>query len=107
MKIPDKTLAYNSLLTIFINQIQNWVHIEFFGPRLNTGYRSGFSGAMFTQANPNTVYGSIFRNNMDNSSFNNFDDSLIKVITLPRQAFGGPHELVTANNETACKVRLE
>ena len=44
---------------------------------------------------------------MDNSSFNNFDDSLIKVITLPRQAFGGPHELVTANNETACKVRLE
>ena len=44
---------------------------------------------------------------MDNSSFNNFDDSLIKVITLPRQAFVGPQEIVTENSETACKVRLE
>ena len=87
--------------------MQYQVDIEFFGPRLNTGDRSGFYGAMFTHANPNTVYGSIFRNNMDNSSFNNFDDSLIKVITLPRQAFVGPQEIVTENSETACKVRLE
>ena len=104
MKIPDKTLAYNSLLTIFINQIQNWVHVEFFGPRLNTGYRSGFSGAMFTQANPNTVYGAIFQNNMDDSSFNAEDDSLIKTSTLPRQAFSGYQRDVSANPETACKV---
>ena len=74
---------------------------------MNTGDRSGFYGAMFTHANPNTIYGSIFRNNMDNSSFNNFDNSLIKVITLPRQAFVGPQEIVTENSETACKVRLE
>jgi hypothetical protein len=78
-----------------------------FGPRLNTGEKSGFSGALFAQANPNTVYRSIFDNNMDDSSFKNFGDSLIKTITLPRQAFGGPQELVAANYETACKVSIE
>ena len=105
MKIPDKTLAYNSLLTIFINQIQNWVHIEFFGPRLNTGYRSGFSGAMFTQANPNTVYGSIFRNNMDNSSFNNWTDSLIRTINQPKRlALTANLGVISSNSKAACKV---
>ena len=41
---------------------------------------------------------------MDNSSFHGFDDYLTKAINLPRQAFGGYHEDVPANSETACKV---
>ena len=41
---------------------------------------------------------------MDNSSFNDGDESLIKTITLPRQAFGGFQESVSANSETKCKV---
>ena len=41
---------------------------------------------------------------MDDSSFNNWDDSLIKTITLPGQAFVGFLERVSANSETACKV---
>ena len=81
--------------------------MSLFWPRLNTGIKSGYFGSIFSQANTNTAYGSVFQNNMDNSSFNNFDDSLIKVITLPRQAFVGPQEIVTENSETACKVRLE
>ena len=72
-------------------------------PRLNTGKSYAFH-TIFTQANPNTVYESVFQNNMDDSSFNTWDDSLIKTITLPSQAFGGPQEYVLANSETACKV---
>ena len=73
-------------------------------PRLNTYSISGYFGSIFTQANPNTIYGSIFENNMDDSSFNALNDSLIKTITLPRQAFSGYQEDVSANPETACKV---
>ena len=74
--------------------------------RLNTGRRSYPFTDIFTQENPNTVYESIFQNNMDDSSFNYWDDSLIKTITKPRQAFGGYQVDVSANSETACKVSL-
>jgi hypothetical protein len=73
---------------------------------LNTWQRSGYFASIFTQANPNTVYGSIFQNNMDDSSFNAVDDSLIKTITLPRQAFSGYQGDYSANPETACKVNF-
>ena len=73
-------------------------------PRLNTWQRSGYFASIFTQANPNSVYGAIFQNNMDDSSFNNEDESLIKTITLPGQAFAGYQAEVSANSETACKV---
>ena len=75
-----------------------------FCPRLNTDSKSSASGSIFSQANPNTVYGSIFESNMDDSSFNAANDSLIKTSTLPRQAFSGYQEDVSANPETACKV---
>ena len=71
---------------------------------MNTG--PGSAGAIFSHANPNTVHESVFKNNMDDSSFNNWDDSLIKTITVPRQAFGGYQVDVSANSETACKVSL-
>ena len=74
-----------------------------FLPRLNTHTRSSYFGSIFSQANPNTVYGSIYENNMDDSSFNAVNDSLIKS-TLPRQAFFGYQTDVSANPETACKV---
>ena len=41
---------------------------------------------------------------MDDSSFNDVDDSLMKTINLPKQAFSGYQEDVSANSETACKV---
>ena len=77
-----------------------------FWPRLNTVTKSSSFGALFSHANPNSAYKSIFQNNMDDSSFNHWDDSLIKTITIPRQAFGGYQEDVLANSETACKVSL-
>ena len=43
---------------------------------------------------------------MDNSSFNNWNESLIKTITLPRQAYGGYQDDVLAISEIACKVSL-
>ena len=95
-------ICYNIDNTISINQDQ--VHYEVFLPRLNTYSRSGYFGSIFSQANPNTVYGSIFENNMDDSSFNAVNVSLIKTSTLPRQAFCGYQEDVSANPETACKV---
>ena len=78
--------------------------MRFFWLRLNTGTRSSYFGTIFTQANPNTVYGSIFRNNMDDSSFNDWDESLIKTITLPTQAFAGYQYHVTSNVATPCRV---
>ena len=81
-------------------------HNEFFWPRLNVGTKSSSFGALFSQANPNSAYESIFQNNMDDSSFNHRDDSLIKTITLPRQALCGYQVDVSANSETACKVSL-
>ena len=80
--------------------------ITIFLPRLNTYRRSGFFASIFTKANPSTVYGAIFQNNMDDSSFNDVSESVIKTITLPRQAFGGLQESVSANSETVCKVSL-
>ena len=75
-------------------------------PRLNTGPKSYAFPTIFTRANPNTVHGSIFDNNMDNSSFNSPDESLIKTINLLVQAFGGYQEQVSSNSEAACKVSL-
>ena len=77
-----------------------------FCPRLNTDSKSSASGSIFSQANPNTLYGSIFKNNMDDSSFSNNYDSLIKTITLPRQAATGLQEDISANSVVACKVSL-
>ena len=74
--------------------------------RLNTKRRSTAFQAIFSQANSTTVYGSIFQNNMDDSSFNIIDKSLIKTITLPEQAYAGYHEDVSANSETVCRVSI-
>jgi hypothetical protein len=73
---------------------------------LNTGIKSGYFGSIFSQANTYTAYGSVFQNNMDNSSFNDWDESLFKTITLPRQAFAGFQESVAANSKAVCKVSL-
>ena len=73
---------------------------------MNTYTKSGSFGSIFTQANPNTAYGSIFQNNMDDTSFNGRNASLTKTITIPRQAFSGYQEHVAENLETACKVSL-
>jgi hypothetical protein len=68
--------------------------------RLNTGSRTSAFGSIFGQAKLNTVHGSILQNNMDDSSFNAWDDSIFKTTTLPKQAFGG------YQYQTECKVSL-
>ena len=75
-----------------------------FCPRLNTGSRSGSFGTIFNQANPNTVYESIFEENMDNSSFQTLKGMFKKTITLPRQAMLYFQDEVAAFSEKACKV---
>ena len=97
-KTSDNMIWYN-----IHNTIKNQSIVSFFGPRLNT-YTSGSFTSIFTQAKPNSVFGSIFQNNMDDSSLNVVNDSLIETSTLPRQAFGGYQADVSANPETACKV---
>ena len=72
--------------------------------RLHTYPRTQYFATIFTQANLNTVYESILKKNMDDSSFNNWNESLIKPINQPRQAFGGYQDDVSAISETACKV---
>ena len=89
---------------ILVGQSQDNIIMSFFLTRLNTGSRTGSFGTVFSQANPNTVYGSIFQDNMDDDSFN-YSKSLIKLITLPRQAFFHFQHTVSDNAETVCKVR--
>ena len=43
---------------------------------------------------------------MDDSSFNDWGESLIKTITLPTQAFAGYQYHVTSNSATPCRVSL-
>ena len=74
---------------------------------MNTQRRSTAFPAIFTKANSTTVYGSIFQNNMDDSSFNDVDKSLIKTITLPEQAYAGYQHDILANSETVCKVSIK
>ena len=89
---------------LLIDSNQNNFFNEFFFPRLNP--RKGMFTTLFTQANPNTIYGSIFENNMDEASITNWEESLIRTITLPRQAYGGWLSDVKAISDTACKVSL-
>ena len=86
-----------------INNPVFWFQCVFWS-RLSTGSATGSFAAIFSHANSTSVFGSFFQNNMDDSSFNNEDESLIKTITLPGQAFAGYQAEVSANSETACKV---
>ena len=70
---------------------------------MNTG--PGAAGAIFSQANPNTVHESIFKNNMDDSSFNNWTESLIRTINQPKRlALTANTGEISGNSEAACKV---
>ena len=73
-----------------------------FCSRLNTG--PGAAGAIFSQANPNTVYESIFKNNMDDSMDWKWKESFIKTVTLPRQALFYFQDRVLGYPATVCKV---
>ena len=75
-----------------------------FLPRLNTYRRSGYFGSIFSQANPNTVYESIYEENMDNSSFQSLKGMFEKTITLPKQAMLYFQDETAAFSEKACKV---
>ncbi len=77
--------------------------IQFFYYRLNTNGRHTYFGSIFDQASQNSIYGSVFEKNMDDSSFNHWNESLIKTITLPRQAYGGYQDDVLAISEIGCK----
>ena len=100
--LAESNYKYNNYHEVtLINQLK--IH-EVFCPRLNTGSRSGAFGSVFSQANPNTVYESIFENNMGDSSSYDWKESLIKTVTLPRQALFYFQENVSAFSETACKV---
>ena len=100
--MAESKYRYNKYYEVtFINQLK--IH-EVFWPRLNTGSRSGAFGSVFSQASPNTIYESIFENNMGNSSSYDWKESLIKTVTLPRQALFYFQEHVSAFSETACKV---
>ena len=85
--------------------LQSFLNLAFL-LRLNTHRRATYFGSIFDQASPNNIYGSIFENNMDDSSFNDWHESLTKTITLPRQAYAGYQEDFSAISEIACKVSL-
>ena len=64
-------------------------------------------GSLFLNARPHTTYEAIYRNNMDNSSFDDVDKSISKTIHLPRQAYFGSLANVLIHPEmTTCKVNI-
>ena len=78
--------------------------MSLFWPRLNTGIKSGYFGSIFSQANTNTAYASVFQNNMDNSSFQSLKGMFEKTSTLPKQAMLYCQDEVAAFSDKACKV---
>ena len=77
--------------------------------RLNTGAMSGSYGSLFLHARPNTTYEAIYRNNMDNSSFDDLNEfkSISKTIHIPNQAYFGTLANVLIHPEMAiCKVNI-
>ena len=70
---------------------------------------SGSYGSLFLNARPHTIYGAIYANNMDISSFDDVDKfkSISKTIHLPNQAFFGTLANVLKHPEMAtCKVNI-
>ena len=69
--------------------------------RLNTAHITGAMGSLFSHADSKTIYGMVFRNNMDNSSFNTADESIMKTIQSRNQAYMGRFDIV---NSYLCQV---
>ena len=70
---------------------------------------SGSYGSLFLHARPNTTYEAIYRNNMDNSSFDDLNEfkSISKTIHIPNQAYLGTLANVLIHPEmAACKVNI-
>ena len=56
------------------------------------------------QAQNNTIFRTIFEQNMDDSSFTSNEIALEKTINFPNEAFFGYASTVKQKQETACKV---
>ena len=76
--------------------------ILFFTFRLNTDKRNGAAASFFIQAKPGTKYETIYKTNMDDSSFNEPAVSINKAIQMSNQAYFGRLDQMSAHHE--CEV---
>ena len=68
---------------------------------MNTGEKNNALSSVWINSDPTSKYGAVFDKNMDESSFHSLDESLIKTINLPNNAFFGSMHKIQA---MACKV---
>ena len=71
--------------------------------RLNTGPKTGATASFFVQAKSGTKYETIYRTNMDNSSFNPYYKSVDKTIQGSNQAFYGRSSKISGHE---CEVKI-
>ena len=71
--------------------------------RLNTLKKTGSSASLFIQAKPGTKYETIYKTNMDDSSFNEAEDSINKTIQMPNQAYFGRLDRLSSHEK--CQVK--
>ena len=87
-------LAYNGALLSqlitpkVVKPFHDWESLIKSGYKLYVGSRAtGATASMFTNADPNTVFGRVYKNNMDNSSFDSKDMSIMNTIKHPNAAY--------------------
>jgi hypothetical protein len=71
--------------------------------RLNTLKKTSSSASLFTQAKPGTKYGTIYKTNMDDSSFNEPAVSINKTIQMSNQAYFGRLDRLSPHQK--CQVK--
>ena len=98
-------MLFEKLLSVsqrLVNESFHKHQIKFYF-RLNTGSKNGYTGSIFNQADSNSKPGMVFKNNMDNSSFNLANVSIFNTVKLPNQAYFGRNGEILENN-VSCEV---
>ena len=65
------------------------VRIDYLFSRLNTYIKGSAPASFWMQSPPNSIFKTIFEQNMDDSSFNTYKESMVKTINEPNEAFYG------------------
>ena len=71
--------------------------------RLNTGPKTGATASFFVQAKSGTKYETIYKTNMDDSSFNEPEVSINKTIQESNQAYFGRLDRLSSHEK--CQVK--
>ena len=71
---------------------------------MNTNSKDGSIGSLFAESKPNTIYKSVLEKSMDEKSFNDPYESMIRTVSNVDHAYFGDLSSVLLYEEISCKV---